>query len=49
MAEAKPGRELVEHIVSRHVLKDSNLQPPVLEFSPVFCVWLRLVLSARFS
>ena len=28
---------------------DLNPQPPVLEFSPVFCVWLRLAPSARVS
>ena len=29
--------------------QDLNLQPPVLEFSPLFCVWLRLVRSGHFS
>ena len=27
---------------TKQARQDLNLQPPVLEFSPVFCVWLRL-------
>ena len=30
------------NLFTRQARQDSNLQPPVLEFSPVFCVWLDL-------